>query len=165
MYEILIIRQPKTNVEFESMYDLRWRVLREPWNQPKGSEKDSEEANAIPFIALLNDVIIGTARYHGINDHVGQVRYLAIDPNYQRKGVGRSLMEAIHVSARSRVKYLILNARETAVKFFEKLGYQIIGDGPLLFGTIKHKKMAFRFGRETSQVQNLIENLKKTVNL
>ena len=152
-------------IEFESMFDLRWRVLRQPWYQPKGSETDPEESKAIPFIALLEDVVIGTARYHGLNDNVGQIRFIVVEEQYRRRGVGRSLMEAIHVSARSRVKFLILNARETAVKFFEKLGYEIVGDGPLLFGKIKHKKMAFKFGRSTFQTQNFIENLRKTANL
>ncbi len=162
--DILIIRQPHTREEFELMYELRWKVLRKPWNQPKGSEKDAEEAKSIPFIAILGGEIIGTARLHKINDSVAQVRYLAVAENYCLKGVGRQIMEAIHVSARNS-KYLILNARETAIKFFEKLGYQVIAEGPLLFGTIKHKKMVFQLSGNDLRLQSVLNNLRKTAAL
>jgi hypothetical protein len=33
------IRPPKTKSEWENYYDLRFRVLREPWQQPRGFEK------------------------------------------------------------------------------------------------------------------------------
>ncbi|HUX98666.1 MAG TPA: GNAT family N-acetyltransferase, partial [Candidatus Deferrimicrobium sp.] len=136
MEGILIIRQPITHEEFEAMYDLRWRILRAPWNQPKGSERDEWETKASHFIALLNDKIIGTARLQLINQDakIGQVRYLAIETIFQRKGIGGKLIEAIHLTATNRfLNHLVLNAREHAVKFFEKHGYKVVGEGPLLF--------------------------------
>ncbi|MFX1294047.1 MAG: GNAT family N-acetyltransferase [Promethearchaeota archaeon] len=160
MNGILIIRQPKTKEEFESMYDLRWKILRKPWNQPKDSKKSQSEANTTHFIALINDKIIGTARLHKISEKIGQIKYLAVEKFYRKKGVGYALMESIHITARNQfLKYLILNARETAIKFFEKLGYQVIEDGPLLFGEIKHKKMVIQFRR--NQMQQIIDKLRK----
>ena len=38
-------------------------------------------------------------------------------------------------------KTIILNARENAVKFYQKHDYKIIGEGHTLFGVIKHFKM------------------------
>jgi hypothetical protein len=43
----MTITQPKTLEEFEKYYELRWRILRAPWNQPKGSVKDDKEVTAI----------------------------------------------------------------------------------------------------------------------
>ena len=121
MDEILIIRQPKTAEEFELMCDLRWRVLRKPWEQPRGSEKNGDESISNHFIAILKDKIVGTARYHKINENVGRVRYLAVDEKYQRKGIGTSLMEAIHLTACDHnLKYVVLSARNTVTKFFRK---------------------------------------------
>ena len=34
------IRSPKTTDEWQEYYDLRYRVLRQPWNQPRGSERN-----------------------------------------------------------------------------------------------------------------------------
>jgi len=40
MEEPLIILRPLSKEDFELMYNLRWKILRKPWHQPKGSEKD-----------------------------------------------------------------------------------------------------------------------------
>lgn len=164
MKGILIIRQPRTKKEFEMMYDLRWRILREPWNQPRGSEKDQFESQAFHFIALFLNRIVGTARLHMVKDDVGQIRYLAVEEDFRRKGVAGKLMEAIHLTAKNKfIKFLVLNARETAVDFFKKIGYIVIEDGPTLFGEIKHKKMMVKFGRSDLRMQQIINNLRKTL--
>lgn len=165
MAKILIIRQAKTDEEFELMYDLRWRVLRKSWNRPRGSEKDEEEPISRHFIAIADNKIIGTARYHKINEKVGRIRYLAVDEHYRKRGVGSSLMEAIDLTARGHnLKYLVLSARETAAKFFEKLGYKKMGEGKLLFGEIKHYKMAKKFIQNISRMEEIIDNLRRTLN-
>ena len=165
MTEILIIRQPKTDEEFELMYDLRWRALRKPWNRPRGSEKDDKELISSHFIAIAGNKIIGTARYHKINEKVGRIRYLAVDEHYRTKGVGRSLMEAIDLTARGHnLKYLILSARDTVAKFFKKLGYRKMGAGKVLFGKIKHYKMAKKFKSNISRMEEIIDNLRRTLN-
>ena len=45
------ITEPKTRDEFEAYYLLRYQVLREPWNQPRGSEKDDMENECIHIMA------------------------------------------------------------------------------------------------------------------
>jgi hypothetical protein len=42
-------------------------------------------------------------------------------------------------------KVVVLNARESAIPFYQKHGYQIIGDAPTMFGSIKHSKMQKTF--------------------
>jgi N-acetylglutamate synthase-like GNAT family acetyltransferase len=166
MEGILIIRQPKAREEFEAMYDLRWRILRAPWKQPRGSERDELESRANHFIAILDDRIVGTARLHLINQEakIGQVRYLAVETVVQRRGIGSKLLEAIHLTAKNQLlNYLILNAREHAIRFFENSGYKVVGEGPLLFGAIKHKKMLIKLTRDDLRMQQIVENLKKTL--
>ncbi len=164
MAEILIIRQPKTEKEFELMYNLRWRVLRKPWDRPRGSEKDEDESISSHFIAIADNKIIGTARYHKINEKVGRVRYLAVAEEYRGRGVARSIMEAIDLTAcNQNLKYLILSARHTAAEFFKKMGYKIMGEGKTLFGEIKHYKMVKKFKENISRMQEIIDNLRKTL--
>ena len=43
----MIVRPPQNPEEFERYRDLRWRILRAPWNQPRGSELDEIEAKEI----------------------------------------------------------------------------------------------------------------------
>ena len=37
------IIQPKSPEDFKKYYNLRYEVLRKPWNQPIGSERDRKE--------------------------------------------------------------------------------------------------------------------------
>ncbi|MFW9898426.1 MAG: GNAT family N-acetyltransferase [Candidatus Thorarchaeota archaeon] len=139
MEEPLIIRQPLSKEDFDLMYDLRWRVLRKLWNQPRGSEKDDIENESHPFIVTLNNKIVATARFHKNSEKEGQIRYLAVEKEYRNKRIASKLIRYIEGFAISLgIHNIKLNARKTAKVFFEKLGYIIIGEGPLLFNEIEH---------------------------
>lgn len=139
MEEPLIIQRPLSKEDYSFMYDLRWRVLRKPWNQPRGSEKDELEKNSYPFIVILNNKIVATARFHKNSEKEGQIRYIAVEKEYRKKRIATKLIRYIEGFAISLgVSSIILNARKTAKEFFEKLDYDIIADGPLLFNEIEH---------------------------
>ena len=140
------VRAPQSKTEFEHYYDLRWRILRAPWQQPRGSERDPHEDNAIHAMAL-NDAgqIIGVARLHQINNTTAQIRYMAVEDRWQGRGIGDALLRYLEEQARTLGVWLIkLNAREDNVGFYTKRGYQISGPGHLLFGEIKHQKLEKR---------------------
>jgi ribosomal protein S18 acetylase RimI-like enzyme len=58
-----------------------------------------------------------------------KMRQVAVDPQAQGQGVGRALVEASEALAR-RLDYrrMVLHARETAVPFYERLGYDRVGE-------------------------------------
>ena len=139
MEDPIIIQQPLSEEDYSIMYDLRWRVLRKPWNQPRGSEKDELEKNSYPFIVILNNKIVATARFHKNSEKEGQIRYLAVEKDYRKKRIATKLLQYIEGFAISLgVSSIILNARKTAKELFTKLDYVIIGEGPLLFDEIEH---------------------------
>jgi len=37
---------PNTHAEFKQSFELRWRILVKPGNEPDGSERDPDEASA-----------------------------------------------------------------------------------------------------------------------
>ena len=45
------------------------------------------------------------------------------------------------ISTNKKIQYIILNARENAVPFYKKLGYNITEKTNLLFGKIQHYEM------------------------
>lgn len=49
---MFVVKQPKTKEDFEKYYDLRYRILRKPWNQPRGSEKDELEKESFHIMVL-----------------------------------------------------------------------------------------------------------------
>jgi len=67
---------------------------------------------------------------------------MAIATANQRRGIGTSLLEALEDRARQLgALQLILNARETALEFYLKHGYEIKGPGHILFDSIAHVRM------------------------
>jgi len=58
-----------------------------------------------------------------------QIRGMAVLENFQKKGFGEALMHHAELALQKEKANLIwFNARKTALGFYEKLGYRIIGD-------------------------------------
>ena len=141
----MIIRPPKTKQEFEDYYNVRYELLRGPWNQPRGSEKDDLEDKSFHMAAFDKDKVIGVGRLHKNSDEEGQIRLIAVKEDYRNKGIGKAIMDKLHQKAKElKLKKLMLNARETAVGFYEKLGYKIAAKATTLFGEIKQFRMVYK---------------------
>ena len=136
------IREPQTKKQLWSYYDLRWKILRKPWNQPRGSEKDERENESIHIVAVIGGKSVGVGRVHFNSKKEAQIRYLAVEENYRGKGVGSLILGALETHARTKgAKYIVLNSRENVTGFYKKCGYRIIEPVHKLFGTIPHWKM------------------------
>ncbi|VAW59750.1 hypothetical protein MNBD_GAMMA11-1159 [hydrothermal vent metagenome] len=134
--------EPATPEEFEQYYALRWLLLRKPWNQPRGSEQDDQEKYAYHIMAIENRQATGVARLEFPQTHLAQLRYMAVRDSDQLKGTGRNIIRHMEKYALSRsINMLFLHARENAIGFYEKMGYQQIEKSYVLFDTIRHTKM------------------------
>ena len=56
------------------------------------------------------------------------MRQVAVAPELQRQGIGKALVEYSKALAQRLDIAMILHARETAVAFYEHLGYAKLGD-------------------------------------
>ncbi len=138
----ITLKQPSTPEEFEQYFELRWRILRKPWNEPRGSEVDEQEEDSYHIMALDENRIAGIARLQFTEPGITQLRYMAVDELYQSQGIGRLIMTHMESYAKQQsALQLFLHARENALGFYQKLGYQTIGKSYLLFDQIQHYKM------------------------
>jgi GNAT superfamily N-acetyltransferase len=133
------IRAPKNEIEWKQYYDLRYRILRQPWNQPQGSERNEGDVTGIHFALYENEILKAIARLD-INDEKGaQVRFMAVETEIQRKGYGKQVMVAIENYCKSiSISEIILHAREIAIPFYTSLDYQLVEKSHLLFDEIQH---------------------------
>ncbi len=140
----MVVTSPQTPQDFEKYYQLRWQILRKPWNQPRGSEVTSDENSCIHAMVLSDPgEVLGVARLQFNTPQTAQVRFVAVANEAQGKGVGRKLMEHLESVAKEKgAKEMVLDARENAVPFYKKLNYQILEKSYLLFGEIQHYRMA-----------------------
>lgn len=136
------ITVPKTKEEFKEYYGLRWEILRKPWNRPKGSEKDDKEDSAHHIMAIENGKVIGVGRIHFNSEEEAQIRYMAVDPSFRGKNIGTQILKELERFAKeNNAKRIVLNARKSAIGFYEKNNYKITEKAHTLFGSIEHYKM------------------------
>lgn len=139
----IIIREPQTPKEFEAYFLLRYEVLRKPWNQPPGSEKDKDEDSSIHIMALDEDKnVLGVCRLQFNSATEAQLRYMGVKENTQGSGIGKKMIAYAEEKAKEKgAETLILQAREIAVEFYKKCGYTIVEKSFLMWGEIQHYLM------------------------
>jgi len=137
------ITEPSTRDELRRYYELRWKILRAPWNQPRGSEQDElEQSSHHLMVTGDNHAVIAVGRLHFNSVRVAQIRYMAVAVDQQRKGVGTLLLDALENRAvELGAARIVLDARETALRFYRKNHYVPEGPGHVLFNTITHVSM------------------------
>ena len=123
-----IIREPKSDKDYKLYYNLRWKLLRKPYDQIKGSEKDEYEKQAYHLmITNLSNKVIGVGRLHEIKNKfeepLAQIRYMGILDEYQNNGLGTKILSKLEKYAYSNnLNKIILHSRESAVDFYVKNG-------------------------------------------
>jgi N-acetylglutamate synthase-like GNAT family acetyltransferase len=86
--------EPASPEDFEQYYQLRFEELRQPWNQPKGSERAADDDTAIHALLLdENEKAAGVCRLSFASGEEGQLRFMAIRKNLQNKGLGKLLVD------------------------------------------------------------------------
>ena len=123
----LEFRVPKNEDEFYE-YDLfRWRLLRKPIGKTIESLKDEYEDKSFHLIGVIDNQIVACGRLHFIDDSKAQIRYMAVDEKYQRKGLGSSILSLLESHAKkNNADKVILNARDHAIKFYAAAKYKIL---------------------------------------
>jgi len=143
------IIEPTTSEEFTKYYNLRYEILRKPWGQPTGSERDEGEETSIHRMIIDkktgNALAVGRLQFNSI--HEAQIRYMAVADKFQGKGLGSQLISVLEDVARGKsIQRIILSARENALQFYKNNGYEIVKKTHLLFGKIQHWLMSKELG-------------------
>ncbi|HNQ12953.1 MAG TPA: GNAT family N-acetyltransferase [Bacteroidia bacterium] len=137
-----MVRSPQNTTEWEEYYQLRYKILRKPWNQAAGSEKDEMEQQCIHAACFVKEKIVAVGRLQMNNETQAQIRYMAVDDQHQNKGYGQEIMQWLEDQARLKnAEEIVLESRENAVAFYEKNGYKIISKSYILFDKIQHFTM------------------------
>ena len=148
MHAATTIHAPRTPAEWAAYYQLRYAVLRQPWQQPPGSERvAADDAPDTIHALLLADAAAPAttpaARAVGMlqptGAHQGQIRFMAVAPTAAGTGAGRQVVAYLEARARAvGIGEIVLHSREAAVGFYQKLGYAVVEPSHLLFGEIQH---------------------------
>ena len=136
----LKIKLVDTVKEYQTILKIRKTVFIDEQKIARKIEIDSNERSSQYVIALINDIPVGTARWRHINHEVKLERF-AVLKEHRNKGIGRKLNNFI-LKKIPKNRTIFLNSQETAIGFYEKLGFKISGL-PFSEAGIIHKKMIF----------------------
>ena len=135
----IVVREPETEPELEQYYDLRWRVLSEPWAQARESGRDEHEREAVHLTAWMDDRLVGVGRLHFNSPDQGQIRYISVEPACAGQGIGGRILRALKQrAAEKNTRCIVLNGRESALGFYRKNGYRPMDRSGRLFNSIEH---------------------------
>lgn len=135
-------REPHTSEEWQAYYNLRWRILRAPW-QLQGPDRDeTDDISVHRMVCTPAGDVLAVGRLHRVDQQTGQIRFMAVESGQERKGYGSLLLSSLEAAARDmNLSELILQARENAVPFYEHHGYLVTEKTFLLFDEIQHYLM------------------------
>jgi len=121
---------------------LREEVLRAPLGLPLSEQDLAGEEKQLHFgLFAPSGNLVACVVAVRISPDEARIRQMAVSPLDQGKGLGRTLMDELERDLRARgFTRLVLNARKSAVAFYEKLGYKAAGE-EFVHLTIPHVRM------------------------
>ena len=91
---------------------------------------------------MIDKKIVACGRLHLNSPDEAQIRYMAVDDYHRGKGIGKQVVEELESYAKlKKVDSIILNARDHAIRFYEKSGYEVVGPYKGSDTGIPHSKM------------------------
>lgn len=115
--------------EYGQMVNLRYEIMRKPLGLVFSPEELTKEKNDILIGAFDEDEMLGCCVLTDMNKGCVRLRQMAVQKNMQGKGIGESIMRFAENLAHDKgYKTLTMHARDTAIGFYEKYGYKVIGE-------------------------------------
>lgn len=132
---------PHGSRQYWHAVDLRYAVLREPLGLDFTREQLLAEDKDIHMIYYTDAMAMGTLMLTpSTNGHI-KMRQVAVDEQFQGAGIGAKMVEYAEAYALDHGYAIMeLHARKTAVPFYLRLGYEVVGD-EFWEVTIPHYKM------------------------
>lgn len=140
---MFVVKEAHNQNDIERILQLRYEMLRAPWNQPIETATDAIEDKCVnAYIEDENGMVIACGRLQENEHKIGQIRFMAVSNTYQGKGLGKLILQHLEKRAKDlQLKTIELQARENALEFYKNSGYTIKEKSFLLWGIIQHYLM------------------------
>jgi GNAT superfamily N-acetyltransferase len=117
------------SAEYDRMVELRKEILRRPLGLDFTAADLEAEKEDILIGAFDEERILACCLLKKLDGKSCKLRQMAVHGSLQGKGVGASILHFAENIARDRgFRKMVMNARKTALGFYGKLGYQVVGE-------------------------------------
>ncbi len=129
--------------EYKEEVNLRHKILREPLGLNFSDDELAAEKSQFHLCAFDEaNKLLGCLLLNPTSGTKIKMRQVAIEQNLQGKGIGKALvLQSEKLAVSLGYAEIILHARESAIKFYLKLGYKVIGES-FMEVTIPHYRMS-----------------------
>jgi ribosomal protein S18 acetylase RimI-like enzyme len=106
--------------------------LTRPWNDPHKDIARKMKVNPEMFLVgeIDGDGRIIASVMVGYEGHRGAINYLAVDPDYRRRGLGRMLIDEAERLLKQvgcpKINLFVRSSNASVIAFYESLGYAIM---------------------------------------
>jgi ribosomal protein S18 acetylase RimI-like enzyme len=99
-----------------------------PWNDPYRDIQRKLKVQAEMFLVACSDGQVIASVMAGYDGHRGWINYLAVHPRYQRKGIGRRLMDEAEVLLREagcpKINLQVRTNNTAVIAFYKAIGFK-----------------------------------------
>jgi histidinol-phosphatase (PHP family) len=115
--------------EYKKELTLRDEFLRKPLSMSIYDDDIDAEKNDLHIGAYFNGNLVGTLLLIRIDEEQMKMRQVVVAQALCGQGIGGQMVRfAQDVAVKAGFRKIVLNARKTAVSFYEKMGYQVTGE-------------------------------------
>ena len=134
---------------YQGERELRNEVLLRPIGMPDfGWEMNDRES--LHFVAVKGTAVIGCVLLHlEEGGESARLMQMAVDSNFQKKGIGKKLVDLLIATAQSRgLKEITCHARGNAAEFYSKMDFEFY-DEPFYEVGMKHFHMKYKLEKRS----------------
>lgn len=99
-----------------------------PWNNPHRDIQRKLKVQADGFLVSLVDGQIIATVMAGYDGHRGWINYLAVNPRFQHRGIGRRMMEAAEAFLRAagcpKINLQVRSSNAGVIEFYNRIGFK-----------------------------------------
>ena len=126
----MIAKQFEFNTDcYQQSLLLRERILRKPLGLMLTAQDVNKEDKQLHFGLFEKHTLLACVLFKPINSSVIKLRQMAVDESLQGQGLGRKLIQFAEKNVKGLgFDEIEMAARDSAIKFYQHLGYQTTGE-------------------------------------
>ncbi len=145
------------SIEYQQATKLRYRLFYQKHNIPFESIFSLQEKQHLHVVIInkTQNQVLAYGRLDQKSTNEFQICQMVVEPEYQRQGLGTLILKTLSgVATNQGASLLTLNARVAKVKFYQRYGFETIGEVFASSSTgVPHIKMQKQFNSKRERKQ------------
>lgn len=114
--------------EYQQACKLRYRLFYNEHGLPWDAVIDSSDARCFHVAVILQSSLVAYGQLSESNHSNYQIKQMVVEPSYQKQGLGKQILfTLLNLAKQQGAAEITLNARLSAIGFYQKLNFKICG--------------------------------------